>query len=279
MHAVEDRLLLSVIVGLAVLLLSLAAALHALLHKRDPRAATGWVALCLFAPVVGPAAYLLLGINRAERQAKARRVESQAPLSSRFQNSGDDIVRPQPRPSPCNRVTPLVDGPAAYDSMLATIDAARDYLWLSQYIFESRGIGGEFIAALGRAAARGVQVRVLLDRVGALYSAGSTRRRLEAAGVRSATFLPLRLWPPALRLNLRNHRKILVSDSNIAYVGGMNIRNGYVARTGSEQPAIRDLHFAIGGPSRRGHRQCLPGRLVHYHRRNTRPAQQRRASG
>ena len=234
--------------GVATFLLSAGCAAHALINKRDPRAATGWIALCLLVPLLGPLAYVLLGINRAHRQASDRRREAQGRPSSRFQNLGEEPVRAQPPPSPGNDVAAFADGPAAFDAMLADIGDAKRRVWLCQYIFESRGIGANFIKALSDAVGRGVEVCVLVDRVGALYSAGNTVRRLQAAGVTAATFLPVRLWPPALRLNLRNHRKILVVDERVAYVGGMNIRNGYLPAGAGSEPAIRDTQFAIHGP-------------------------------
>ncbi|MEL7538122.1 MAG: phospholipase D-like domain-containing protein [Pseudomonadota bacterium] len=239
---------LSMLLQFATIVLSLSTALHALLHKRDSRAALGWIALCLFAPIIGPLTYIVLGINRAHRQANKIRAQAIPGVSSRFQSAGDDIVRKQPLPSSGNAVVPYFVGTEAYDAMLAAIDAATTRVWLSQYIFESRGIGATFIAALGRAATRGVQVCVLLDRVGALYSIGSTRRRLRKAGVQAATFLPIRLWPPALRINLRNHRKILLIDDGCVFTGGMNVRNGYLPGADNRPASIRDTHFRIEGP-------------------------------
>ncbi|MEL6871061.1 MAG: phospholipase D-like domain-containing protein [Pseudomonadota bacterium] len=142
----------------------------------------------------------------------------------------------------------MFDAGHAYSTMLAAINSANHSVLLSQYIFESRGIGWQFIDALGNAARRGVEVHVILDKVGALYSIGSTRRQLQRVGVRVAMFLPAKLRVFGWRFNLRNHRKILVVDDQLAFTGGMNIRNGYLRKRPRKAPDIRDTHFRCEGP-------------------------------
>src|SRR3546814_10507708 len=107
--------------------------------------------------------------------------------------------------------------------MLAAIAAARETIWLGTYIFDNDAVGQQFVAALSQAKSRGVQVKVLIDDTGERYSWPRIGRRLKQAGIDIARFNPLRLWPPALHLNLRNHRKLLLIDGGIGFTGGMNI--------------------------------------------------------
>lgn len=235
-----------VLLAVAVMLLSIVSALHALLHKRDPRAALGWIVFCIAVPVVGAISYYLLGINRIKATASRLRRASGIDMESvsvteRAEHSRDDRISG-------NVVLPLFDGEAAYPAMLEAIRAASETVLLSQYIFEPQGIGGEFVDALGAAAHSGVNVHVLIDGVGDLYAWGSIVRILRKRGVDVVKFLPLRLLPPALHLNLRNHRKILAVDCSVAFVGGMNIRNACITTETAESPAIKDVNFALRGP-------------------------------
>jgi cardiolipin synthase len=104
-----------------------------------------------------------------------------------------------------------------------------------------------FLDALASAVARRVEVRVLVDDVGARYTWPSIVRSLRRAGITVGKFLPTRL-PWGFRYsNMRNHRKILVADGRIGFAGGMNIREGNMLATAKRCP-IQDLHFRIDGP-------------------------------
>ena len=232
-----------------IALVSTLSAGHALLNKRDPRSAVGWIAVCLFVPLIGAFFYFLLGVNRARRRARKLKALGESPIDDgRYQVLGDAPVHVAPDPLEGNAIETYLNGPDAYEAMLAAIAGARETVWLSQYIFEKRGVGGQFIDALGAAAARGARVRVLLDGVGALYARGSTRRALIALGVEVAMFAPPRLIPFQWAANLRNHRKILVVDGAVAFTGGMNIRPGYVPEDAGSPAKIKDSHFRFTGP-------------------------------
>lgn len=232
------------VLAVAAIFLSIASALHALLHKREPRAALGWIVFCIAIPILGAVAYYLFGVNRVS--TTARRLRGTLDSGVEFSAHGVEIGN-HGRISG-NAVESLIGGKAAYPAMLDAIAKASVSVQLSQYIFEPSGIGAEFVDALGSAAHRGAEVHVLVDGVGDLYAWGSVVRRLRKRGVAVAKFLPLRLFPPALHLNLRNHRKLLIVDGAIAYVGGMNIRNACVATNTSERRLTKDINFAFRGP-------------------------------
>jgi cardiolipin synthase len=130
--------------------------------------------------------------------------------------------------------------------MIGAIDAARDYVFFSTYIFDGGPLGRRFAAALTAAAERGADVRVLLDGVGEWYSWPRAGKLFKGSRVRFARFLPPRLWPPTIRVNLRNHRKILAVDGHVAFTGGINVRDRYLDGLAHEQ--IVDTHFRLAGP-------------------------------
>ncbi|MCC6241713.1 MAG: phospholipase [Gemmatimonadaceae bacterium] len=253
---------------------AVAVTLHAVLGRREVPAIIGWVGLAWLAPVIGSFAYVAFGINRIKR--KAVRLGHPAPvlrptsiteeLAARVLDEADErsvaslLSRPGMRGLtrlgesvtgnpllPGNRITALVDGDQAFPEMLAAINSAVDSVWLLSYIFDADRVGLQFLEALRAAHARGVQVRVLIDDVGARYSRPSMPSRIADAGIPVRTFLPTR-GPRVLRYaNLRNHRKILVVDGTVGFTGGMNIREGHQLSLRPESP-VRCLHFKCEGP-------------------------------
>jgi cardiolipin synthase len=118
---------------------------------------------------------------------------------------------------------------------------------LSTYIFANDQVGESFRDAMSQAVSRGVEVRVLIDGVGAQYTWPPIDRALRRAGLTVAKFLPT-LVPARLHYsNLRNHRKIMVVDGRVGFTGGINIRQATVMKLPSRRP-VQDLHFRIEGP-------------------------------
>jgi len=239
--------------------LSFVAAGHALLRKRRPQSAFGWIAVSYSLPFVGPLLYFLFGINRVRTRAqKLLAGKLSSPLEPR-----DHEAVPPPELQPLahlgqavtrwplvggNTVEVLHNGAEAFPAMLESIRAARHHVYFSTYIFDSGAVGSQFVTALADAQQRGVDVRVLVDGVGELYSHPPARKPLSERGVRVARFLPPRLLPPSFSVNLRNHRKILAVDGAVAFTGGLNIRDRYLATDPSKPPSIVDAHFRFRGP-------------------------------
>ncbi|WP_305045448.1 phospholipase D-like domain-containing protein [Geoalkalibacter sp.] len=125
-----------------------------------------------------------------------------------------------------NQFRLLVNGNEFYPAMLEAIAGARHSVFLEMYLVDSGAVADRFIAALGAAAARGVEVRVLLDDLGAFWLRRADRRRLAESGVRLAFFNPLG-WRNLPRFFLRDHRKILVVDGERAFTGGAGISDHF----------------------------------------------------
>jgi cardiolipin synthase A/B len=238
-------------------LLGILASIHALLYKRRPRAAFGWIAVCLTFPLAGAALYFWFGINRARRRARQLRDEGHVEFSAEHaaEPPADhaalarlgEAVTGQPLLGG-HSVEALHGGEAAYPAMLAAIDSAQHRVYLVTYLFDTDETGRGFADALGRAVERGVDVRVLLDGVGELYTFPRARRMLRKRGVTIRRFLPPRLVPPSFMVNLRNHRKILLIDDELAFSGGMNISDRHLMSADDNSHRVVDMHFAVRGP-------------------------------
>jgi cardiolipin synthase A/B len=249
--AAAGTLLLVVHVGCAAV-----AACHALLTKPNPHSAFGWIMVCWLFPLAGPLLYVVFGINRV--RARARQLRGGLPIirdeclppdsdafAAQLTRIGDAVT--QWSRIEGNAIEPLENGENAFPRMLSAIASARDSVWLTTYIFETDPVGHQFIDALANAAARGVQVRVLVDGVGEWYSWPRAVPMLRRASVRAERFLPPRLLPtPRLAVNMRNHRKLLITDGRVAFIGGMNIGGREVGHATHRRMA--DLHFQVRGP-------------------------------
>lgn len=250
---------------ICVHLLALCFAARVLLTKRDPRSALGWSVALIFLPVIGLIVYLIFGIGRAQSRAE-KIMQRKAEISKQYAFTADKLP-PAKLPVPegqrlaelganlaglplCggNRITPLHNGDEAYPAMLAAIENASQHIFLSTYIFNYGVAAKEFIAALVAAKDRGVDVRVLVDGIGSLYSWRKPVDILAKKGVKTTRFRPLFQWPPNLGINLRSHRKCLVCDA-IGFTGGMNISDGNLLKLNPRKKGkIQDVQFMCEGP-------------------------------
>lgn len=232
---------------------------HILLYKRDSRAAMGWIMACLFIPYGGPVAYFFFGINRVRTRARGMRrrlfnieyetvtFKSPAPVDY---GEGLAAIGYRVTGTPLtagNSVETYYNGEEAYPAMIAAIDEARHRILLTTYILKTDRIGSAFGDALAAAVERNVDVRVLVDGIGELYAWPRPSRRLRRRGISVARFLPPKLLPPSMYINLRNHRKLLVVDEAIAFAGGMNISDDHTSFADHPRK-ISDIHFRFCGP-------------------------------
>ena len=251
------------LIVVADLVLAALAAGHVLLNKSDPKAAMGWIAVCFLTPFVGSILYFLFGINRVV--TRAQRLAAASPFQA---GAGglQPITEPTDLPPPIqelarignkatqkallagNDVRHLHNGEQAYPAMLEAINNACESVLMTTYIFDTRATGQQFIEALAQAVERGVDVRVIVDGIGEWGGMPRASQRLADRGIRVARFIPPRLIPPALSINLRNHRKILVVDNRSAFTGGMNISYKHLAADQDNLDRVTDMHFHLQGP-------------------------------
>ncbi len=261
-----------ILLGVHVVL-AISSAGHALLYKRDPRAALGWIAVCIAYPLVGPLLYYLFGINRLRtsahdlKGAPRKRLKIGSERSDNLSSISDDILLPafDTRPELValarssaavthrplvekNSCQPFFDGDSAYAEMLQAIAQAKHSISMASYIFATDHSGCAFIDALAAARIRGVEVRVLLDGVGELYSFPRAGRLLKKQHVKVARFIPPRILPPSVHINLRNHRKLLVVDGHTGFTGGMNIGDRHLRNPSDPGNETADIHFRMTGP-------------------------------
>lgn len=147
-----------------------------------------------------------------------------------------------------NRLRLLVDGEETFAAIFEGMERAERYLLVQFYIIRDDAIGRKLKAHLIAAAQRGVNVRLIYDDIGSIALPRSYRRELERAGVTIARFSGSRRSLGRLRLNFRNHRKIVVVDGREAFAGGLNVGDEYLGHT-DDFPHWRDTHQHVTGPA------------------------------
>lgn len=243
-------------------------ALRALRSARTPQGAIAWVMGLLMMPFVSLPLYYLIGRNRFEGYATARRrgcpelhalgtqVHSYGLMfRSAFSSTDPELHAVEHlarlRFTRNNRVDLLIDGEATFDAIFAAIDAARDYVLVQFFIIRDDGLGRKMQQHLVDKAQAGVRVYLLYDEVGSLSLPASYLQPLREAGAQVVAFETNR--GPTLRwqLNFRNHRKTVIADGRVAFIGGANVADEYMGLDPRYGP-WRDTHVAIHGPAVQG---------------------------
>lgn len=241
----DGQLLTAMWTGIYVLIHIGAIARAILRPHREPASRVAWVVVIIVLPVAGIISYILLGETNIGRRRVARVREVLAAMPDVAATPGMDAPNLRPNipelyahlfragssvngyePVGGNRAQLLKDSNATIDSMVADMDAAKDHVHLTFYIWLPDNNGLKVVEALKRAAARKVTCRAMADGLGSRVMVESAHwKAMQAAGVHVATALPIGnplLRPLRGRIDLRNHRKILVIDNRITYCGSQN---------------------------------------------------------
>ena len=238
-------------------------------QRRDPKAVWTWLLALYFIPGFGILLYLLFGqdfhkskmfrINNLEDKMRYS-VESQEEMLRSFnhENLEDPLVRDYGdlimynlKTSGCvmtvyNELEIFTDGEAKFEDLRRSLRQARHFIHIQYYIIKNDELFDSIVPILIDRVRNGVEVRILYDGMGGRFMPQKRWEQLEKAGVKVGVFFPALLGRLNLRINYRNHRKIVVIDGNIGYVGGFNIGREYISR----DPKFgywRDTHLRITG--------------------------------
>ncbi len=209
--------------------------------RRTPEAARSWLLLVMFLPVPAALLYLVIGRARFPRWRRKRFARlshlmgrvlkgfsaDQAwdfqTLSESVRDAAKLVQKLGYFPTATgNDIKLLSDYQTVLDQMVADIEGARRHVHILVYIFADDEVGHRVTQALIRAAGRGVMCRVLADAVGSHWSSRNLLRKLRKGGVAAHLILPFG-WRRLARADLRNHRKIVVVDGEVGYIGSQNI--------------------------------------------------------
>jgi len=254
--------------GLVVALfevLGLVASVDAVMRSRTSQGAVAWAVGLVSFPLVALPLYLIFGRSRFHGYVKARRA-GDTDIHRLAEEVGqrahrEDLLSDRKHPEHAvleslalmpfthhNRVELLVDGEATFGAIFEAIDAAEDYVLVQFFIVHDDELGRELKSRLLKKAAAGVRVYFLYDEIGSHRLPRSYVDELREAGADVRSFHTTRGHRNRFQLNFRNHRKIVVVDGRVAFVGGLNVGDEYMGRDAKIGP-WRDTHVKLTGPS------------------------------
>lgn len=231
-------------------------------ENKNPIRALSWTLALLFLPVVGVLFYLFFGRSLKGRAMVSRRVRRK--LLERSRPRQHDLDKSGLPPQYYNMVKLahnlchahldqnnsleiFTSGASKFEALKKDILQAREYVYLQYYIYNDDALGNEIMQLLAQKAGEGVQVKVLYDHVGSFSTPNRFFRKMRELGIDAHPFFRVTFRKVANRINWRNHRKIVVIDGRIGYIGGMNIADRYVEGT-PDGKVWRDTHLRVKGP-------------------------------
>ena len=263
-HGFEANTWLGLVVVVALYVVGILHVLHALMHVRTSQGTIAWVIFLVTIPFLAIPLYWLLGRTRFSRNVGGRRenderlgnlaesmherlreLEVEIPEDDAFEHAAR-ILGGLPF-TRGNCLAPLIDGDETFERIFKAIAGAEHYLCVNFFIVKNDTLGTRCRQALIERAKAGVKVYFLFDEVGSHKLPRRYLNELKAAGVECHSFGINRYWWSRFQLNFRNHRKIVVSDGKVAFIGGLNVGDEYLGRD-QRFGEWRDTHLEMRGP-------------------------------
>ncbi len=236
---------------------------------RNPVKSLGYILLVLFIPVIGIFVYFSIGINyrkrifyrRKKREQQgfyagikeyvAEYSEMELQRNPKLYEDHRNVVQMLSKEnlSPLFTATDtrlLINGEEKFPAILDAMEAAKDHIHIEYFIYNDDEIGNRLKDLMIKKAKDGVKVRFIFDDYGSHVVRKRMMKELQAAGVEVCPFYKIRIFALANSMNFRNHRKIIVVDGNIGFVGGINVDDRYI-NNGKNELFWRDTHLKIEG--------------------------------
>ena len=254
-----------IIVVIVFQILGLVSAVHAVMSSRTPQGSIAWAVSLVTFPYLAVPAYWVFGRNKFNGYVLARQdqlkdlddiirqANDQVAVNTEFSSvqtraiTGAEKMARLPLTGG-NKTTLLVDGDATFTSIFEGIEAAEDYILVQFYIVRDDNLGRELQSRLIEKAKNGVRVYFLYDEIGSLGLSGDFNAKLKDAGVEIHPFHGRKGSGNRFQLNFRNHRKTVVVDGKVAWIGGHNVGDEYLGND-EKIGRWRDTHVRIEGPA------------------------------
>lgn len=237
-------------------------------QRRDPKSVWAWLLLLYFIPILGFVFYLFLGVDMHKRKMfKIKEVEDHLSEAIRQQEHKLKTKKFEELDANISGYTDLimynlenggavltddndvdfyVDGNEKFEALIEDLRRAEHFIHMQYYIIKNDVLFNRIKDVLAEKARQGVEVRVLFDAMGCRSVNHRYWKQLEAQGIMTAEFFPALFRRLHLRLNYRNHRKIVVIDNKVGYVGGFNVGKEYIGLD-DKFGYWRDTHIRIHG--------------------------------
>jgi cardiolipin synthase len=244
-----------------------------LMTKSEASSAIAWILLILFVPIAGIILFFFFGyqhVNRPLQRKRRHKLLYERPANPPSYDSTARQLRPLGADeghlegldqsiarlayrlggyhvTEGNDIDFYHEGQPAFDAMFEAIRAAKHHVHVCVFIFQPDNLGAQFLELLAAKAKEGVEVRLLYDAMGSHRLRCRLLRPLHEAGGSTSVFLPINPLRRRLQINMRNHRKIMVVDGRVGFIGGLNIGDEYVGKN-KYFGFWRDTHLRLRGP-------------------------------
>ncbi|NND05335.1 MAG: cardiolipin synthase [Saprospiraceae bacterium] len=243
--------------------------INLLLSGVRPTKTLAWIMVLIFIPIVGIILYFSLGRNRRKNKffklRRTRQIEQYLRTVKKYYTEVDqhheepevleniDLVRLIIKnssflPSKGNQVQILQDGEQTFRAIFEALEQAQNFIHIQYYIFENGELADKFAEVCKKKVRENVEVRMIYDGVGSRHLSNSYIQDLARNGIEIHGFMPLHIWATTKWINYRNHRKIVVVDGKIGFVGGVNVADKYI----KGDPVLgkwHDHHLCLVGPA------------------------------
>lgn len=249
-------------------ILAILAAVHSIFHTRTSQGTIAWVIALITLPIVSIPMYALFGPRKFQQYIDAKHHGDEKislinkKVLKQFEHFKSQLKSDQANIhvleslaklpfTSNNSVKLLIDGQQAFPAMLKAIAEATDYILIQFYIVRDDEMGLKFKEALINKTREGVRIYFLYDSVGSHDLPNHYMKNLKEHGIQTVCFNDAKFSINRFQVNFRNHRKILIADGNIAFVGGLNLGNEYIGIS-DKFNFWRDTHALFTGPCVQG---------------------------
>lgn len=234
------------------------------IERKDPTTTWAWLLILLLIPGVGFIVYLLLGQNLSRqkifrekkiidktRAAGLEEMQEIHGIKMELQDEYSDLILMNYNQcvsiyTTGNEVKTYISGEKKFQDLIKDIRSAKSFIHIEYYIFRFDDLGKAIIDELKSKVDEDVEVRLLVDGMGSKNLKQKEIRYIKSLGIKFSIFFPGAFPRINTRINYRNHRKIVIIDGEIGYVGGFNVGNEYVNR-GHQFKFWRDTHLKVKG--------------------------------
>lgn len=240
-----------------------------LLENKNPLKTQSYLLLMVLLPVIGLLIYLFFGVNFRRRKLFSRKGFRDQKIIKQWIDEYDNLLRQSTDNvrgflqekaklpfliwrnnysslSENNSITILNNGENKFPILITRLKEAKHHIHLEYYKFEEDKIGKSILELLRQKASQGVKIRMIVDALGSNHISDATIENLKSTGVELRKYNPVLFSSLANRVNYRDHRKIVIIDGRISFVGGMNVADKYINH-GNSRHFWRDTHCMIEG--------------------------------
>lgn len=234
-------------------------------ENRNPAKSLAWILALIFLPFLGLLLYMVFGQRLRNATILSQQNREKLFNSNKLPDVDIDVLSlsennkqlikmcnrfRSARFYPGNEVQMFIKGQDKFDFLIEDIRAAKKFVHIQYFIFRNDELGRKVRDELIAAVNRGVEVRLLYDDMGCFTVGPRFFREMKKKGIEVRAYMRIFQFRPSWRINYRNHRKIVVIDGEVGYIGGMNVADRYV--NGDKDLSWRDTHIRIEGPAVHG---------------------------